>query len=253
MVVGVHPRIGITSTPATRTSVTLGIERPTVSLDRAYVEAVTVGGGAPLLVPTTEPTLADAVVAGLDGLVLSGGGDVDPASYGATPQAETAGVRPERDASELAVFDAARRRGLPVLAICRGMQVLNVAHGGTLLQHVPDVTHTEHLDVEHWDVSANPVTVQEGTQLHGIVGVSHLTVNSLHHQAVDQLGAGLRCTAVDEDGIIEGIEPIDGAPVIGVQWHPEMLTAEPAHQALFVWLVNRAAEVRDRVPSSISS
>lgn len=235
-----RPRIGITTTPSSHISVTLDIPRPIVSLDVAYVDAVTVAGGVPVLLPTVDDGLADDVMGALDGLILSGGGDVNPACYGAEPAPETGGVDPARDAFELAALAAAEDRGLPVLAVCRGMQVLNVAHGGTLLQHVPDVTHTEHKDVEHWNVSANPVTVERGSQLHDLCGGTHLTVNSLHHQAIDELGSGLRVTALDEDDIVEAVEPIGDERVIGVQWHPELLIAEPEHEALFVWLVNRA-------------
>lgn len=236
------PRIGITTTPSSHVSPTLEIERPLVTLDAAYVEAIAIAGGTPVLLPPVEPGHARDVVAALDGLVLSGGGDIDPSCYGAEPAPETAGVDQARDAFELAVLPAAERARLPVLAVCRGMQVLNVSRGGTLFQHVPHLTPSEHKDVENWDVSANPVTVEEGSRLHDLGGGRHLTVNSLHHQAVDRLGRDLRVTALDEDGIVEAIESTDGQAVIGVQWHPELLIAEPEHEALFVWLVNEAGE-----------
>jgi putative glutamine amidotransferase len=240
----VLPRIGITTTSGTRTSVSLGIQRPTASLDTAYVEATTIAGGAPLLLPNTDHALATELVGALDGLIVSGGADVDPARYGADRAPETNPADPARDAFELAALDAAFEQSVPVLAICRGMQLLNVACGGTLIQHVPHVTHTEHKDIVNWNVSANPVTVADGTLLHDLVGASHITVNSLHHQAVDRVADGFRCSAVDEDGIIEAIEPVDGSPVLGVQWHPELLIAEPVHEALFIWLVNQAVDRR---------
>ena len=223
-------------------SVTLLIERPNASLDTAYVDAVAGAGGMPLLLPNLDPALASDVVADLDGLVLSGGADVHPSHYGADAHPETNPADPIRDAFELAAVRAAQEQGVPVLAVCRGMQVLNVANGGTLLQHVPDVTHHEHKDIENWAVSANPVRVVEGTQLHDLVGGTQLTVNSLHHQAVDRVADGFRCAAEDTESIVEAIEPVDGSPVIGVQWHPELLVAEPVHAALFVWLVNRAGD-----------
>ena len=238
-----RPRIGITTTSGTRLSVTLHIERPNASLDTAYVDATLVAGGMPVLLPSIDPALAAEVVGGLDGLVLSGGADVHPSHYGAELDPRTNPADSVRDAFELAVVRAAQQQGVPVLAVCRGMQVLNVANGGTLIQHVPDVTHSEHTDITNWAVSANPVSVLEGSQLHELVGGSRLTVNSLHHQAVDRVGHGFRCVAEDTDSIIEAIEPVDGSPVIGVQWHPELLMSEPEHEALFVWLVNRA---RDR-------
>ena len=249
MVDEVLPRIGITTTSGTRTSVTLGVQRPTVSLDTAYVEATTVAGGLPVLLPNVSPELAEELVDPLDALILSGGADVDPARYGAARAPETKPADAARDAFELAAIEAAIARRLPVLAICRGMQVLNVAHGGTLIQHVPHVTETEHKDIVNWNVSANPVTVFDGTCLHGLLGMSHITVNSLHHQAVDRLADGFRCSATDEDGIIEAIEPVDGSPVLGVQWHPELLIAEPVHQALFTWLVNCAKSTDTAVTS----
>lgn len=238
-----RPRIGITTTPSSHISVTLDIPRPIVSLDVAYVDAVTIAGGLPVLLPTVGEDLAEEAVGSLDGLILSGGGDIDPACYGAEPAPETDGIDRARDAFEMAAIKAAEDRGLPVLAVCRGMQVLNVARGGTLIQHVPEITDTEHKDVEHWDVAANPVTVERDSQLHALSGGTHLLVNSLHHQAIDQLGSDLQVTAVDDDGIIEAVEPVGGEPIVGVQWHPELLIHEPEHEALFVWLVNRA---RDR-------
>jgi putative glutamine amidotransferase len=225
-------------------SVTLRIDRPNASLDTAYVDATAVAGGLPLLLPALPVELAPDVVRELDGLILSGGADVDPARYGADPHPSTQPADAVRDAFEIAVVRAAIDQQVPVLAVCRGMQVLNVACGGTLIQHVPDVTRHEHTDIERWDVSANPVTVADGTLLHDVVGLSHLTVNSLHHQAVDEVADGFRVSAVDEVGIVEAIEPVDGRPVLGVQWHPELLQREPVHEALFVWLVNRARDRR---------
>lgn len=249
MVDDVQPRIGITTTSGSRTSVTLGVQRPTASLDAAYVEATAVAGGLPLLLPNTDPGLAAELVEPLDALIFSGGADVEPSRYGAERAPETHPADPARDAFELAALTAARDRDLPVLAICRGMQVLNVAHGGTLIQHVPHVTKTEHKDIVHWDVSASPVTVVEGTLLHEITGLTHITVNSLHHQAVDRIADGFRSSASDEDGIIEAIEPVDGSAVLGVQWHPELLLTEPVHQALFAWLVNCARSRHEVVRS----
>ncbi len=240
MVQTVRPRIGITTNPSSHVSPTLEIERPLVTLDAAYVEAVVIAGGTPVLLPPVDAAHVGDMVGGLDALLLSGGGDIDPTCYGAERTPETEGVDQARDAFEFALLDAAQDVGLPVLAVCRGMQVLNVSRGGTLLQHVPHVTHNEHKDTENWDVSANPVAIDEGTRLHQLCGGRHLTVNSLHHQAVDRLGANLRCTARDADGIVEAIEATDDRSIIGVQWHPELLISEPEHEALFVWLVNEA-------------
>ncbi len=244
----VRPRIGITTNSTRSRSGALGIEREVSILPSSYVAAVTRAGGAPLLVPTLPPELVDDALVGLDGLVLSGGGDVDPARYGADPHPETSGVNAARDAWELALVVAALDRDLPVLAICRGLQVLNVARGGTLLQHVPEATHREHHDVDHWNIAANPVTVERDSRLHGLCGSTHLSVNSLHHQAVDRLGAGLRVTALDEDGIVEAVEAVGDEVLLGVQWHPELLIDEPEHEALFLWLVNHAASTAGVTP-----
>ena len=237
-----RPRIGITTTLGPKRSATLDIDRANVSLDIAYVDAVVVAGGLPVLLAPVEAALVPDVVSSVDGLVLSGGADVHPANYGADLHARTKPADPRRDSFEIAVTREARSQGVPTLAVCRGMQVLNVACGGTLVQHVPDITLHDHLDVEHWDVAANQTTVEEGTVLHDLVGQVHFTVNSLHHQAIDRLADGFRISAVDEEGIIEAIEPLDRSPVLGVQWHPELLQGEPEHQALFAWLVNRAGD-----------
>ena len=239
-----RPLIGITTTLGPRHSTVLGVERPVFSLDGAYVDAVAVAGGCPVLLPAVDPALVEAVVDGVDALVLSGGGDVDPAHYGAERHAETRPADPVRDVFELELVRAARARDLPILAVCRGMQVLNVACGGSLVQHVPDQAQHDHLDITHWDVAANPVSVTAGTVLHDLVGHTQITVNSLHHQACDRVADGFQVSAVDADGIVEAIEHLDRSPVLGVQWHPELLQGEPTHQALFVWLVNRARDRR---------
>jgi gamma-glutamyl-gamma-aminobutyrate hydrolase PuuD len=249
MVARVLPRIGITTTSIQRPSMSLGVQRPTETLDGAYVDATRNAGGIPYLLPNTDPDLAEAYVEPLDGLMLSGGADIDPARYGAEPHPETHPPDPGRDAFELAVLRVARERDLPVLGICRGMQLINVAHGGTLIQHVPDVTNGEHRDLLRWNVPSNPVCVEEGTRLHDVLGRTQILVNSLHHQAVDQMAPGFRRSAHDHEEIIEAIEADDGAPVLGVQWHPEMLATEPVHQLLFSWLVHEASRRRQVVRS----
>ena len=242
-----RPLIGITTTFGARQSPILGVDRPLFSLDGAYVDAVAVAGGCPVLLPAVDPSLVGAVVDGLDGLVLSGGADVDPAHYGAEQHAETRPAHPRRDAFELELVREARARELPILAVCRGMQVLNVACGGSLIQHVPDQAQHDHLDVVHWDVAAHPVTITPGTVLHDLVGHTQITINSLHHQACDRVADGFHVSAVDADGIVEAIEHRDRSPVLGVQWHPELLQDEPTHHALFVWVVNRACDRRSAV------
>jgi putative glutamine amidotransferase len=197
-------------------------ERPAVLLPRRYADSVAAAGGIPVLLPPT-PGIEDAL-ARLDGLMLSGGGDIDPARYGAEPAPQLRSVREERDAAEFALLDAARSVQLPVLGICRGMQVINVARGGSLHQHLPDVVgHDGHAAVPG-AFGAHQVRVTPGSRLSEILGrVADLGISTPthHHQAVDRLGQGLTVTAWAADGTIEAIEA-DGDPfVVAVQWHPE--------------------------------
>ena len=230
------PRIGITTTPRVHE------DRLLEALDRANVTAIVVAGGMPLVLPVLDPAEAEAAVACLDGLLLSGGGDVDPAWYDGFLSHEVKGVDAGRDAWELALVRAALAGGVPVLGICRGSQVLNVAAGGTLVQHLPDVSDLEHCLREPPE-SAMPVhsvRVLDGSLLREATGLDLLGVNSLHHQAVDVVGGTLRAVGWADDGTIEAVEGVDGYRVLGVQWHPELLPAEPGHAALFEWLVEEA-------------
>ena len=195
---------------------------------RDYARRVAGAGGLPVLLSLdTDPAL---VVERLDGIVLPGGTDVDPARYGAAPAPDALEPEPARDAQELALLDAAAAAGVPVLAICRGLQVVNVWRGGALHQHVPAHGCFD----EPPERLQHEVTISPGSALAEVYGPS-VMVNSLHHQTVDRLGEGLDVTAVAPDGTIEGIECSD-APVIAVQWHPELLaTPDP----IFDWFVER--------------
>ncbi|MCY3785868.1 MAG: gamma-glutamyl-gamma-aminobutyrate hydrolase family protein [bacterium] len=197
---------------------------------RDYARRVAEAGGLPVLLSLdTDPA---QVVERLDGIVLPGGTDVDPALYGAEPDRDLMDPEPARDAQELALLDAAAAAGVPVLAICRGLQVVNVWRGGTLHQHVP-----EHgLFDEPPDKLQHQVTFAPGSVLAGVYGPS-VMVNSLHHQTVDRLGAGLEVTAEAPDGAVEGLECRD-APVVAVQWHPELL---PEPDPIFAWFIARTA------------
>jgi putative glutamine amidotransferase len=193
-------------------------------LPRRYADRVSEAGGVPVLLPPAAG-ITEALRR-LDGLVLSGGGDIDPARYGAAAAAQTGPLMPERDAAELAVYHQARAAGLPLLGICRGLQVINVAAGGTLHQHLPDVVgHGGHSPAEG-SYGTHEVTVAPGSRLAGVLGKSAgpgLAVPTHHHQAIDRLGGGLTATAWTADGIIEAIEPEpgDSAFLLAVQWHPE--------------------------------
>jgi putative glutamine amidotransferase len=199
--------------------------RERVTLNTAYVRALDRAGLVPLALPTLlAPDRAVAALDGVRGLVLTGGEDVEPARYGATAHPKLEDIDPARDAAELALISAARARRLPILAICRGIQILNVALGGTLYQDLGSerpgpVTHTG-------DGSRHAVRVEPGSLLERTLGTRAATVNSRHHQAIRDLAPGLRAVAWAEDGLIEAVEPADAAAAwtLAVQWHPEDLT-----------------------------
>ncbi len=184
-----------------------------------YVEAVERAGGRPVLLPPTGLGVAETV-ASIDGLVCTGGADIDPARYGEEPHPATSGVRPERDRGELALLEAALPLGLPVLGICRGMELLDIACGGRLHQHLPDVVghggHQGGIAV----YSRHTVRLAPGSRVGGILGPS-VTVSSYHHQGVATVGAGLAAVGWAEDDSIEAIEADGPRFLVGVLWHPE--------------------------------
>jgi gamma-glutamyl-gamma-aminobutyrate hydrolase PuuD len=191
---------------------------PAVLLPATYADAVAEAGGEPVLLPTGAVT-AD-VVARLDGLILAGGADIDPARYGSVPGPRTTVVRPDRDAAELAVLSAALDRDLPLLAICRGMQLLNVALGGDLLQHLPDLPGTASHHAGDGLFARRQVRTAEGSALDRLLGPAP-TVDCHHHQALDRVAPGLTPSAWAEDGLVEGVEAVGRRFCLGVQWHPE--------------------------------
>ena len=220
-------------------------ERRAAVLPASYFELVAAAGGRPLLLPPTSAApdgpgaAADEAVAVLDGLVLTGGGDVDPLAYGEEPAPEVAGVDPTRDESERALLGAALRLDLPVLAICRGCQVLNVELGGTLHQHLPDVIgHSEHRTAPYvfGDVE---IDTEPGSIAAHVFGQS-ATVRCSHHQAISAIGRGLVPTARTHDGVVEAVELPGSRLVLGVQWHPE----EGGDQRPFDALVQAARHYR---------
>lgn len=201
-----------------------------------YARCVAAAGGLPVqLSAHSDPE----VVARLDALVLSGGGDVDPTRYGAVPTPAVQDVDPDRDARELAWYAAARRLRLPVLGICRGQQLINVAHGGTLHLDLP-ADQEPHASFRHpRDARVVSVATVPGSRLAAWYGAL-IRVNCLHHQAVDRVGTGLQVTARATDGVVEGLEE-PGADVVAVQWHPEMF---PALEPCFHWLIEAARRHR---------
>jgi putative glutamine amidotransferase len=202
----------------------------------AYVKAVRKAGGVPVLLPLVEPDDAPGLLERVDGFVLTGGVDVDPAAYGAMAQPETVETDPARDALDIALCKIAVDRDVPTLAICRGVQVLNVSLGGTLVQHLD-----HHFDVPRYNESVHRVKVDPDSALATWVGTDVLEVNSLHHQAVETVGPRARVVAGAEDGTVEGIEVAGSDRVLGVQWHPEMLRHRPEHLALFQTLARLAS------------
>ena len=213
--------------------------RSRIRLNEAYATAIARAGMIPLVVPPLDPDRADDLVAGVDGIVLTGGEDIDPARYRAARHPATEDVHPERDAWEIALLAAARAAKRPTLAICRGVQLANVALGGTLVQDIPTErpSRIAHALAEERESRVHEVRVTPGSRLAAALGATHLTANSSHHQAIDRAGTGVAVTATAPDGVVEGIEWTgdDGWWLLGVQWHPEELvaTAESWDRALF--------------------
>jgi putative glutamine amidotransferase len=216
---------------------------PRLALRLTYTQAIQEAGGLAVVVPADgSADDVDGILDRLDGLLFSGGPDLDPAVYGQDPH-PLLGPDVDRagDEHELALLAGAARRDLPVLGICRGMQALNVARGGTLHQHVPDLTSTDHSQVHVAFEPVHPVSVAEGSMLHRFARARRLEVNSYHHQAVDRLGAGLAVCATADDGIVEAVWAPAARFCLGVQWHPETLTHHPAHAGLIEGLVLAAS------------
>jgi putative glutamine amidotransferase len=205
----------------------------------SYVRAVEHAGGRPLIVPPSDDALAETLGA-LDGLILSGGGDVDPGLYGAGAHPETDSPGPERDNAELRLLQAALELDMPVLAVCRGSQLLNVARGGDLVQHLPDELGHERHKHEPGQFSDHSVRLDPGSRVGTILG-DHAPVKSHHHQGYGRLGDGLREAAWADDGTVEALEDPDRRFAVGVLWHPE----EGEDFALFRALVDEAREFRE--------
>lgn len=233
------PRIGVSM------SITVGTSPERAYVNSTYLNAIQQAGGVPIALP---PQLSgrswERLAAGLDGLLLTGGGDIDPARFGEAPHPTLFDVAPLRDTFETAAARWALERQVPLLCICRGIQVLNVSLGGSLYQDVgtePGTTLT-HSQTEPRDQPTHKVKVKPGSRLAEVLGADEVEVNSMHHQAIKGLGRGLTAVAWAPDQIVEGVElPDHPGFVLGVQWHPEELIghSEPARR-LFAALVTRA-------------
>jgi putative glutamine amidotransferase len=204
----------------------------------AYVQAVERAGGRALLVPPSEHGVEETLTA-LDGLVFSGGSDLDPELYGQEPHEETFGIVRRRDTAELALLEGALERDMPVLAICRGSQVLNVARGGDLVQHLPDVVGDEKHKHTPGTFADHVVAIEGTSRLSSLLG-ERAPVKSHHHQGFGRVGEGLRVVAHAEDGTVEAVEDPNRRFAVGVLWHPE--AGEDAR--LFEELVRQAGEYR---------
>lgn len=240
-----QPIIGITSQPMTNGFAAGDIASHVVA--HTYPDAVLAAGGVPVLLAPVPLTLVPRVVERIDGLVLTGGGDIEAHRYGMENHPTMRRMDFDRDEFEIALVREARARSLPVLAICRGLQVVNVALGGTLIQDIPsEVGSMDHTVIGHAVYDGHqPVRLADGCRVAEAVGTTELLVNSIHHQAVRDLAPGLRDVAWALDGVIEAVEPEDDDwPLFAVQWHPEYLDQgeDKASRQLFEAFVRTVGE-----------
>lgn len=205
-----------------------------------YVDSLRRAGAVPVVIPP-QPENAEEIVDSLDGILLAGGDDCDPTAYGEQAHPTVEPMDSRRQGNDLTLARVARQRGIPTLGICLGVQMMNVAAGGTLIQDIDSELRT---DIEHAsepsDRHRHDVLIEDNTRLAQIVGESELNVNSSHHQAIRHVGQGLRVTALAPDGIIEGIEDPSHPFYVGVQWHPEDMATEKSAESLFGAFVDAA-------------
>jgi putative glutamine amidotransferase len=245
-----RPVIGIpcysTERPDTR--------RPLYGNNQTYVQAVIRVGGAPMLIPPGDPEMLAAIYARLDGLLLSGGGDVDPAFFGEQAIPECDPPERERDEAEIALTQLALADGLPILGICRGMQLLNIACGGSLYQDIPKQRPTKlrhNCRGEERNFVAHTISVQPGSRVAAALGKTTEGVNSFHHQSVKEPGAGIKVVGVAKDGIAEALEMPSYPFVVAVQYHPEAMDeTHESSQRLFAAFVQAC---RERMTSGASA
>jgi putative glutamine amidotransferase len=238
---GLRPIIGITTSFAE-----ISIEGEPLAIRYApnvYADAVVRAGGLPVHLPILPNGRNHELLDLIDGIILSGGGDVDPAAYGARPQRGLVLVESDRDGAELELLHAATETRTPVLGICRGLQLINVSYGGTLVQHLePDGKPDHHPQHVPDAQPVHAVVIEPGSQLADAVAETRIEVNSTHHQAVDAVPPALRVSARSLDGVVEGIELAEpDVWVVGVQWHPEAMEArDPVQRRLFRALIEAA-------------
>ncbi|HEX5322262.1 MAG TPA: gamma-glutamyl-gamma-aminobutyrate hydrolase family protein [Capsulimonadaceae bacterium] len=242
------PLILVTSGRQRRAAARSEIQTINTGVDIDYIDSLVAAGGAPVILPCMpDKAVAAAAVNAADGIVLTGGGDVMSLAYGEEPHPSCMYQDPVRDEIELEVVRLALARNLPILGICRGLQVLNIAFGGTLVQ---DVVSQVKGAVKHYAHGLTPVLmhsidVTEDSQLARIFGRTSLPVNSYHHQAAKDIGKGLRANCWARDGVVEGLEAADGRPIVAVQFHPEEVALEHAEfLKLFQWIVRESSSAK---------
>lgn len=221
-----------------------------------YIQSVEEQGGIPIVIPICESgDNAIELLDSLDGIIFSGGNDVNPARYGETPQGAYPYMADAVDSLEMTLYEWARQQSqIPILGICRGLQMMNVVHGGTLFQDIYTGQYAKHmrrgLETPR-NFIAHAVAVEKGTQLYRAIGSSEILTNSFHHQSIKRLGDGFKISAMSEDGVIEGIEALGDRFIVAVQWHPEMLAPkgasdDAASKALFRSFVEEASQYKMR-------
>ncbi len=242
------PLIGLSGTACAHPT----YHMPMAALGERYIQAIRAAGGMPVIIPPdTPPEAVPALMSRLDGLLLTGGGDIAPEHYGGHPHPTVYGIRPARDALEIALVTHAVRRRVPLLGICRGIQVLNVALGGTLYEDLaaqfPRALPHRRDAITERQLLTHTVHLKADSRLARLVGATDLSVNSLHHQGIRTLAADLRAVGHAPDGLVEAVELPQHPFAIAVQWHPEWLYDEdPSQAALFAGLVAAARQVLEK-------
>ena len=224
-----------------------------MALGMVYMRAIELAGGLPVVLPPLGHDTIAPLLDRLSGVCLSGGPDIDPEGYGEAHRSPQLGpTEPDLDAYELALAQLADARRMPILGICRGSQALNVARGGSLHQHLGDVTDgsIHHRQAARGRVTTHSVRIARDAHLAAVMEVTEADVNSFHHQAADRLGQGLRAVAWSPDGVVEGIEDDGDGMFLGVQWHAESLVERREHLALFRALVEEAEGYGSREPAA---